>query len=38
VIIRVECGVGRRGRETPIRLFFGEREIEVAEVLNRWLG
>ncbi len=35
--LRVECYAGYRGEETPRRLFFGERSIEVLEVLDRWL-
>ena len=38
MIIRVECYAGHRGEETPRRLFFDERAIEVVEVLDRWLG
>ncbi len=36
--IQVECYSGYRGEETPRRLTIGEREIEVAEVLDRWLA
>ena len=36
--IRVECYAGHRGDETPQRLFLGEREVEVVEVLDRWLA
>ena len=35
--LRVECYAGHRGDETPRRLFLGEREVEVVEVLDRWL-
>ncbi|MBI3772794.1 MAG: hypothetical protein HY272_08870 [Gammaproteobacteria bacterium] len=35
--IRVECYAGYRGEETPRRFFLGEREIEVVEVVDRWL-
>ena len=36
--IQVECYSGYRGEETPRRLTFGVREIEVAEVLDQWLA
>jgi len=36
--IQVECYSGYRGEETPRRLTLGELEIEVAEVLDRWLA
>ena len=36
--IRVECYAGYRGEETPRRLFIGERQIDVVEVLDRWLA
>ena len=36
--IRVECYAGYRGEETPLRFYFGERKVEVAEVLDRWLA
>lgn len=36
--IRVECYAGYRGEETPQRFYFGERKVEVVEVLDRWLG
>ncbi len=32
-----ECYAGYRGEETPRRFRLGERWIEVAEVLDRWL-
>lgn len=35
--LRVECYSGYRGEETPRRFFIGEREVEVLEVLDRWL-
>lgn len=34
---RVECYAGHRGEETPRRIYFGERPIEVAEVMDQWL-
>jgi hypothetical protein len=36
--IRVECRAGYRGEETPYRFYFGERAVEVKEVVDRWLG
>ena len=36
--IRVECYDGYRGEETPLRFYFGERKVEVAEALDRWLA
>lgn len=36
--IRVECYSGHRVDETPRRFFLGERRIEVAAVLDRWIG
>jgi len=35
--IRVVCYAGYRGEETPRRFYLGERLIEVAEVVDRWL-
>jgi len=35
--IRVECYAGHRGEEAPQRFFLGERRIEVAEIVDRWL-
>lgn len=36
--VRVECYAGHRGEETPRRLHFDSRVIEVAEVLDAWIG
>ena len=36
--VRVECYAGHRGEETPRRFFFGERPVEVIEVVDRWIG
>ncbi|MDH3473831.1 MAG: hypothetical protein OEM59_09060 [Rhodospirillales bacterium] len=36
--IRVECYAGHRGDETPRRIVFDARAVEVAEVIDRWLG
>lgn len=37
-ILRVECYAGYRGEETPRRFFVGDRAVEVAEVIDRWLA
>jgi hypothetical protein len=36
--IRVECYAGYRGEETPRRLLFDGRAVEVVEVLDSWLA
>lgn len=37
--IEVECAAGSPGGETlPCRLFFGERPVVVAAVVDRWLA
>ncbi|MDH3239338.1 MAG: hypothetical protein OEO83_01585 [Alphaproteobacteria bacterium] len=36
--IRVECYAGHRGEETPRRLHFDSRTVEVARVLDAWHG
>lgn len=36
--IRVECYAGYRGDEEPRRFWIGERPVEVAEILDRWLA
>lgn len=36
--ITVECYAGYRGEETPRRIFFKERQVEVVEILDRWLA
>jgi hypothetical protein len=36
--ILVECYAGYRGKETPRRFRLGNRVIEVAEVVDRWLA
>ncbi len=36
--VRVECYAGYRAEETPRRFFLGERRVEIAEVVDRWLG
>ncbi len=34
----VDCYAGHRGEETPRRLLFGQRTVEVLEVIDRWYG
>jgi hypothetical protein len=36
--ISVECYAGHRGEETPRRFCLGKREIDVVEVVDRWLA
>ncbi len=36
--IRVECYAGYKGEETPRRFHIGDRLVEVAEVIDRWLA
>lgn len=36
--VDVECHAGYRGEETPRRFRFGEREVEIAEVVDSWLA
>jgi hypothetical protein len=38
VRVSVECYAGHRGDETPLRIRFGERVVEIIEVLDRWLA
>jgi hypothetical protein len=38
VRVRVECYEGYRGEETPRRFFLGRRNVEVCQVLDRWLA
>jgi hypothetical protein len=35
--IRVECHAGHRAEESPRRFFLGKREINVSEIIDRWL-
>ncbi|MEN8108419.1 MAG: hypothetical protein ABFS22_10485 [Pseudomonadota bacterium] len=35
--IRVECYAGHRAAESPRRFFIGQREINVDEIIDRWL-
>jgi hypothetical protein len=36
--ISVACYAGYRGEETPLRFRLGNRVIEIAEVVDRWLA
>ncbi|MBI4183644.1 MAG: hypothetical protein HY521_06580 [Proteobacteria bacterium] len=36
--VEVACYAGHKGEETPRRLDFGGRTVEVVEVLDSWLG
>jgi hypothetical protein len=35
--IAVECYAGYRGEETPRRFSIGERSVQVARVIDRWM-
>jgi hypothetical protein len=36
-VVRVECYAGHRAEESPRRFFIGKREIEIIEIIDRWL-
>ena len=36
--VDVECYAGYRGEETPRRFRLGERDVEIAEVVDSWLA
>ncbi|MGD8250981.1 MAG: hypothetical protein PVF20_01650 [Desulfobacterales bacterium] len=36
--IYVDCYAGYRGEETPRRLWIGDRQVDVVEVVDRWLA
>ena len=38
LVIEVECYAGYRADEAPRRFSLGDRRIEVAELLDRWLA
>ena len=38
MFVRVECYSGHRGEETPRRLSFDGRSVELVELLDCWLG
>jgi hypothetical protein len=35
--LQVECYAGHRAEEEPRRFTFGERQVEIREILDRWL-
>jgi hypothetical protein len=37
-VVDVECHAGYRGAETPRRFRLGERQVEIAEVVDTWLA
>ena len=38
MIVKVACYAGHRGEETPRRLSFDRRSVELIETLDCWLG
>ena len=36
--VDVDCYAGHRGEQTPRTLILGERRVDVADVLDAWLG
>ncbi|MBY4679105.1 hypothetical protein [Marinobacterium arenosum] len=36
--VRAECYAGYRGEQEPRRFFLGERQVQVLEILDRWLA
>ncbi|MDX1485899.1 MAG: hypothetical protein R3229_15620 [Alphaproteobacteria bacterium] len=38
MIVTVECYAGHRGEETPRRIRFDSRAVEVAEIVDAWHG
>ena len=38
MLVQVECYAGHRGEETPRRLSFDGRAVELLEALDCWLG
>jgi hypothetical protein len=38
MLVQVECHAGHRGEETPRRLSFDGRSVELLEVLDCWFG
>jgi hypothetical protein len=35
--VEVECYAGSRGDETPLRFREAERQVEIAQVIDRWM-
>jgi hypothetical protein len=38
MIVRVECYAGHRGEQTPCRIAFDRRSVELVELLDSWLA
>ena len=38
MLVRVECYAGHRGEETPRRVWFDGRAVELVELLDSWLA
>jgi len=38
MIVSVECKSARNGEATPCFFMLGDRRIEIADILDRWLG
>ena len=38
LVVEVQCHAGYRGEETPRRFRLGERQVEIADVVDRWLA
>ncbi len=36
--LRVACYAGYRGEQEPQRVWFGERKVEVVDIVDRWLA
>jgi len=36
--IKVVCYAGYRAEESPVRFFLGKTKVEVAEIIDRWIG
>ncbi len=36
--LKVSCYSGYRGEQTPRQIHFGERKIEVVEIVDQWLS
>ena len=36
--VHVECYAGHRADERPLRFTFGQRNVEVAEIMDQWQG
>jgi len=36
--ITVDCYAGYRGDETPRRIWFGSRPVDITDVMDRWLA